>query len=185
MCINFIGAPTVPPTSWLPEGRANSCPLRGLDPLPYGSNEVSKRNIDILSFKTLHCRGTAGSSTFFECPKGILIYCQCKELSPSTRWNKNHILIYIMNFYKSLGLYEDSPMILLKNTLLIFILSFVFLQIPNKSNIPKEYMIPLIIALTTKYTIGDLDKGYQYTVSDIFYWIYILVIPYIIVLYWR
>jgi hypothetical protein len=90
-----------------------------------------------------------------------------------------------MNFYKSIGLYEESLMILFKNTLLIFILSFVFLQIPNKSNIPKEYMIPLIVALTAKYTIGDIDKGYQYTVSDIFYWMYILVIPYIIVVYWR
>lgn len=86
-----------------------------------------------------------------------------------------------MNFYKLVGLYEESPMILLKNTVLIFILSFVFLQIPNKSNFPKEYMIPIIVALTTKYTIGDVDKGYQYTVSDIFYWVYILLLPYVIV----
>lgn len=86
-----------------------------------------------------------------------------------------------MNLYKLVGLYDASPMILLKNTVLIFILSFVFLQIPNKSNFPKEYMIPIIVALTTKYTIGDVDKGYQYTVSDIFYWIYILLLPYVIV----
>lgn len=86
-----------------------------------------------------------------------------------------------MNLYRLVGLYDMSPMILLKNTIFIFILCFVLLQIPNKSNFPKEYMIPMIVALTTKYTIGDVDKGYQYTASDIFYWVYILLLSYIIV----
>jgi len=52
--------------------------------------------------------------------------------------------------------------------------TLVFMCIPNKSNFPKEYIIPPIMSLIIKYTIGDLDKGYQFTYSDIFYWAYIL-----------
>jgi hypothetical protein len=59
--------------------------------------------------------------------------------------------------------------------------TIIFIQIPNKSNFPKEYMIPLIMSLIIKYSIGDLDKGYQFTYNDIFYWAYILGLSYIIV----
>ena len=59
--------------------------------------------------------------------------------------------------------------------------TIIFIQIPNKSNFPKEYFIPLIMSLIIKYSIGDLDKGYQWTCSDIFYWAYILGLSYIIV----
>ena len=56
-------------------------------------------------------------------------------------------------------------------------------QIPNKSNFPNELVIPLIMALIIKYSIGDLDKGYQWTYSDVFYWTYIILLSYIIVIY--
>jgi hypothetical protein len=59
--------------------------------------------------------------------------------------------------------------------------TIIFIQIPNKFNFPKEYIIPLIMTLIIKYSIGDLDKGYQFTYSDIFYWVYILGLSYIIV----
>ena len=65
------------------------------------------------------------------------------------------------------------------------ILTLFFLNCPNKSNFPKKIMIPIIVALITKYLIGDLDKGYQYTISDIYYWLLILLIPYIIVIYFE
>jgi hypothetical protein len=61
--------------------------------------------------------------------------------------------------------------------------TLIFIHIPNKSNFPKEYMIPIIMSLIIKYAIGDLDKGYQWTYSDIFYWVYILGLSYIIVIY--
>ena len=63
------------------------------------------------------------------------------------------------------------------------ICTLILLGIPNKSNFPKEYIIPLIVSLIIKYSIGDLDKGYQFTYSDIFYWVYILGLSYIIVLF--
>lgn len=63
------------------------------------------------------------------------------------------------------------------------VMTFIFLHIPNKSNFPSYVMIPLIVSLIIKYSMGDLDRGYQYTVSDIYYWAIILLVPYAIVVY--
>ena len=65
------------------------------------------------------------------------------------------------------------------------ILTLLFLNIPNKSNFPKKYIIPIIVSLIIKYSFGDLDKGYKYTISDIYYWIIILLVPYIVVVYFE
>jgi hypothetical protein len=68
-------------------------------------------------------------------------------------------------------------------SVLAVFLTLLFFHIPNKSNFPKKYMIPIIVSLIIKYSLGDLDRGYSYTVSDIYYWFIILFIPYAIVLY--
>jgi len=68
-------------------------------------------------------------------------------------------------------------------SLIALILTLLFLNIPNKSNFPKKYIIPIIVSLIIKYSFGDLDKGYGYTISDIYYWLIILLIPYIVVVY--
>tara|TARA_E500000178_G_C16826642_1_gene664090 strand:- start:561 stop:800 length:240 start_codon:yes stop_codon:yes gene_type:complete len=57
-------------------------------------------------------------------------------------------------------------------TILITIL---FLMIPNKSNFPKEIIIPILVAGITKYSLGDWDKKYKWTHLDILYWISIIV----------
>lgn len=62
-------------------------------------------------------------------------------------------------------------------------LTLLFIYIPNKSNFPKKYIIPIMVSLIIKYSLGDLDKGYNYTISDICYWFMILFIPYAIVQY--
>jgi len=67
--------------------------------------------------------------------------------------------------------------------ILASILSLFFLNIPNKSNFSKKIMIPILVSLIIKYSIGDLDKGYHYTSLDILYWFLIIFIPYIIVIY--
>jgi predicted membrane protein len=72
---------------------------------------------------------------------------------------------------------------IIKILILIIILTLVFFYLPNKSNFPKKYIIPIIVALIIKYSLGDLDKGYIYTISDIFYWFIILFIPYLIICY--
>ena len=38
--------------------------------------------------------------------------------------------------------------------------------------------IPAIVALLTKYTLGDWDYGYAYTYLDIFYWGSVLTVSY-------
>ena len=68
-------------------------------------------------------------------------------------------------------------------SILAVFLTLLFFYIPNKSNFPKKYMIPIIVSLIIKYSIGDLDKSYSYTVSDVYYWFMILFIPYAVVLY--
>ena len=68
-------------------------------------------------------------------------------------------------------------------TIVNIIGTLIFIQIPNKSNFPKEYIIPLIMSVIIKYSIGDLDKGYQWTCCDILYWVYIIGLSYIIVRY--
>lgn len=54
--------------------------------------------------------------------------------------------------------------------------------IPNKSNFPKKYVIPIITASLVKYIVGDWDKGYQWSYSDYLYWITIISISFIITL---
>lgn len=60
----------------------------------------------------------------------------------------------------------------------IIILSIIFTSIlyfiPNKSNFSKIYIIPIITALLVKYIYGDLDTNYQWSLSDIYYWLIIL-----------
>ena len=48
----------------------------------------------------------------------------------------------------------------------------------NNSNFSKLYVIPLIVAALAKYIIGDFDEGYQWTVSDVVYWIVIICVSY-------
>lgn len=72
---------------------------------------------------------------------------------------------------------------IIKISFVAIILAILFYYIPNKSNFPKKYIIPIIVSLIIKYSIGDLDRGYTYTFSDLYYWFIILFIPYIVVIY--
>ena len=41
----------------------------------------------------------------------------------------------------------------------------------NKSNFPKQYIIPFITAMLIKYIQGDWDKNYTWSKLDIVYWL--------------
>ena len=41
--------------------------------------------------------------------------------------------------------------------------------IPNKSNISKYYIIPILVVFIVKYVLGDWDKGYSYTYIDLLF----------------
>ena len=69
----------------------------------------------------------------------------------------------------------------MKTLLFVIVVSYLLTFIQNKSNFPSEVMIPLIVALFTKYTLGDWDKGYIWTVSDMYYWTSIVLVSYLVV----
>lgn len=73
----------------------------------------------------------------------------------------------IISFFKNM----DYNHTWIKNILLVIVTTLFFLPFPNKSNISLYIIIPVITTLQAKYLLGDLDKGYQWTVSDIFYWL--------------
>ena len=54
--------------------------------------------------------------------------------------------------------------------------------LPNNSNLRKEYILPFIVALLTKYVLGDWDDEYIWSYSDIYYWGSVLLVSYITVI---
>ena len=55
--------------------------------------------------------------------------------------------------------------------ILSILLSIILYFIPNKSNYSHYFMIPIIVVLLIKYTLGDWDKGYIYTYKDILFYL--------------
>jgi hypothetical protein len=52
--------------------------------------------------------------------------------------------------------------------------SILLFNIENRSNAPSSIVIPSIVALLTKYTLGDWDEGFRWTIVDIPYWFSII-----------
>lgn len=59
--------------------------------------------------------------------------------------------------------------------ILTIVTTLLLLLIPNKSNFPKQIIIPILVAIFVKYSSGDWDKKYVWTNSDIVFWITIFV----------
>jgi hypothetical protein len=55
--------------------------------------------------------------------------------------------------------------------ILSILLSVILYFVPNKSNYSQYFMIPIIVILLIKYTMGDWDKGYIYTHKDILFYL--------------
>ena len=66
-------------------------------------------------------------------------------------------------------------------TALTVSLSYILTNIQNRSNFRKEYVIPPIALLMTKYIVGDLDMGYTWTLNDIVFVSYVLLLSYAVV----
>jgi len=59
-----------------------------------------------------------------------------------------------------------------EQVIVTIIAGFIGALIPNKlSNIPHLWMSIIIGGLTSKIIYGDFDVGYQWSRSDIYYWI--------------
>ena len=66
-------------------------------------------------------------------------------------------------------------------TALTVSLSYILKKVPNRSNFKRVYVIPLICLLVTKYVVGDFDLGYVWTLSDVFFVLYVLTISYLVI----
>lgn len=69
-----------------------------------------------------------------------------------------------------------------KITIFLVIATVFMLRLPNNSNLPTYIVIPLLVSLLAKYIHGDLDTGFVWSKSDAFYWIYVIGVPFIVVI---
>jgi len=60
------------------------------------------------------------------------------------------------------GIFQTLVFSVLVTTALFFL--------PNNSNLRKEMILPFIVALLTKYVLGDWDEQYIWSYSDVYYW---------------
>ena len=68
------------------------------------------------------------------------------------------------------------------STISVIAFTILLFCIKNKSNFSKFITIPIIVAMLTKYIVGDFDNGYTWSMSDVFYWIYIFSLSYALLL---
>ena len=76
---------------------------------------------------------------------------------------------------------KDKMNRFVNSTALTVSLSYILTNIQNRSNFRKEYVIPLIALLMTKYIVGDFDTGYTWTLNDIIFVSYVLLLSYAVV----
>lgn len=72
----------------------------------------------------------------------------------------------------------DLGIRIIATLLFSFFLTIILLYIKNRSNLPSLLVIPVLVAFLTKYVLGDWDKGFQWTLFDITYWISIIGVSY-------
>lgn len=63
--------------------------------------------------------------------------------------------------------------------LLAIFLTIVLYLLKNRSNISSQLAVPILVALLTKYVIGDWDKGFQWSALDLPYWVSIFSVSYV------
>jgi len=59
---------------------------------------------------------------------------------------------------------------LIVSLLFLIAITIILFYVENRSNLPAEVMIPVIVGLLTKYVLGDWDEGFQWSFSDVAYW---------------
>lgn len=64
--------------------------------------------------------------------------------------------------------------------LLVSIFTIILKFFKNYSNFSDYIIIPLISSISVKYFLGDLDVGYQWTLSDIIYWVSLYVTSFLV-----
>ena len=60
----------------------------------------------------------------------------------------------------------------------VILITVALFFIENRSNIPSIIIIPILVLILTKYVLGDWDRGFRFTLTDIFYFMSILAVSY-------
>lgn len=70
------------------------------------------------------------------------------------------------------------------NSVILTIITTVVLRLlQNKSQIAHQYAIPLVVSAILWYIIGNWDTENMYSLTNLFYWIIIMVFSWTIVLF--
>ena len=67
--------------------------------------------------------------------------------------------------------------------MLTIITTVVLRLLQNKSQIAHQYAIPLVVSAVLWYIIGNWDTENMYSLTNLFYWIIIMIFSWIIVLF--
>ena len=70
------------------------------------------------------------------------------------------------------------------NSVMLTIITTVVLRLlENNSQIAHQYAIPLVVSAVLWYIIGNWDTENMYSLTNLFYWIIIMIFSWIIVLF--
>ena len=70
------------------------------------------------------------------------------------------------------------------NSVILTIITTVVLRLlQNKSQIAHQYAIPLVVSAVLWYIIGNWDTKNMYSLTNLLYWIIIMIFSWIIVLF--
>jgi predicted membrane protein len=72
---------------------------------------------------------------------------------------------------------------MIRTFLFVVLVTLGLAMIPNRSNFPTTIIVPILTALLTKYTLGDWDRGFRWSSSDLLFWTSVLAISYITIKY--
>jgi hypothetical protein len=75
----------------------------------------------------------------------------------------------------------ELPIRIIRTLIFSVVATVIFIHIENRSNISSFIAIPLLVALLTKYILGDWDSGFHWTILDIPYWLTIVGTSYTVI----
>jgi predicted membrane protein len=72
---------------------------------------------------------------------------------------------------------------MIQHFLFVVLVTLGLSMIENRSNFPTTIIVPVLVALLTKYALGDWDRGFKWTSNDFLFWGSVLLISYITIKY--
>lgn len=54
--------------------------------------------------------------------------------------------------------------------------TIIFLLFENKSHVKTTYLIPILVGLKILYIFGDFEADHKYSLTDLLYWLFVLLV---------